>query len=109
MAKKEKNTVQINKHPNAITVRGENREISIIKQKPSKNKFATKNLLVIKSLTKETGYNMGVSGELSENGKIKTSFIGLSLDALIELYACIGHYLNGVSDNSINYKKEKDV
>lgn len=109
MKKQSKDNPIVIVHPNAVNVKGDNRRITIIKQKPSKNKFVAKNVIFIKSLTSDTGYNAGVQHHLSDNGKIKVSSIGLSTEGLFELYICLGSYLEELSNNNINHKSTKNV
>jgi hypothetical protein len=79
----------------ATALKASNRRFLIIrKEKDDK----TINMIHIKSLTAETGEELGAGSHLSINKKVKYSSIGLTDDAAKELYVCLHHYLK----NSIN-------
>lgn len=79
-------------YPNAVLVRSHNKAIAIERRKP-KNQHDSKNVIFLKSLTADTTKNPGVIHELSKNEKIKYSTLGLSDDAIVALYHCLGEYL----------------
>jgi hypothetical protein len=98
MAKKEKNSVYTEIYKDAVTIRGVNRNIQIIKVKP-KGEFYAPNVIHIKALAAEAGTKPGVKHSLSKNKKIKYSGMGLSDQALIELYMGLGHYVKRIINN----------
>ncbi len=55
-----------------------------------------KNVTYTTSLTCETGKEDGAITKLSKNEQVKYSLVGLSDEAIKELYACLHHYLKNV-------------
>ncbi len=98
MAKKEKDTICSAIHPNGVIIRSYNREISILRHE-SKERFAAPNVIFVKALTANAGKDPGVKHNLSNNEKIKYSALGLSDEALIELYMGLSHYVKNIINN----------
>ena len=90
-----KNKVKITVYPDAVKVKGKNKMVAVVKKEP-KDPLHAANVIFMKSLVAETGPEPGVKSELSKNGKVKHSWIGLSDEAIRELYACLHHYLGNV-------------
>ena len=88
-------TVKVRIFKDAIAVRGTNRQTVVTKQE-RKSQFAAHNVVHLKSLVAESGPDAGVIYELSDNNKIKYSHIGLSDEAIVELYVTLGHYIKNV-------------
>lgn len=88
-----KQFIKLKKYNDAFTVKGKNRRFAVIKKEiDGKNR----NMIHITSLTSETGKEDGAVSMLSENEKIKYSLVGLSDEAIKELYACLHHYIKNV-------------
>jgi len=84
-------------YKDAVVVRGENNQVVVKQQKhDDKKKFIANHVIHLKSLTKEAGHNPGVRTEISQNGKVKFTHIGLSDKAIVELYIALGHYIKEV-------------
>jgi hypothetical protein len=91
MARKVKTTVYLN----AVNVRGENREIGVFKRKEEDitEESPAENVIHFKALISDVGPGEGARTEFSENGKIKYSYVGLTNDAVIELYMALHYYI----------------
>jgi hypothetical protein len=98
MAKKDKNSIYSAIYSDAVTIRGLNRKIEVIRVEP-KGKFYAPNVIRIKALTSEVGEKPGVKHNLSKNKKIKYTGMGLSDEALIELYMGLSHYIKTIINN----------
>jgi hypothetical protein len=59
----------------------------ITKESPAEN------VIHFKALVSDVGPGEGAKTEFSENGKIKYSYVGLTNDAVIELYVSLHHYI----------------
>jgi hypothetical protein len=80
-------------YKDSFTIKAKNRRFAVVKKEvDGKNR----NMIYITSLTSETGKEDGVIAKLSENEKIKYSLVGLSDEAIKELYTCIHYYLKNV-------------
>lgn len=101
-------------HKNAINLKSENRRILIFKpiikkesdtedNLESSENYGTKNIIELKSLTKNTTKKPGILHELKCNEKVKVSTLCLSDDALVELHATLGLYIDNIK------KQEKYV
>jgi hypothetical protein len=66
---------------------------------PDGEPFLAKNVIFLKSLTAESGLKPGVKHKLSKNKKLKISSIGLTDEALIELYMGMSHYIEKFINN----------
>ena len=86
------NSIKIQRYHNSVKVKGINRRINIFKQLKDDKEI---NTIYISSLVSETSKELGGISYLSTNNKIKHTLIGLSNDAIEELYACLHYYLNG--------------
>lgn len=97
---KEKNTIVTSVYLDAVKMRGLNRVITIVKMDPPEDvPFAAKNVIFLKSLTAESGVKPGVRHELSKNKKVKISSMGLTDDAVLELYVGLSHYIEKFINN----------
>ncbi len=84
-------TKKVSIHPEGVFVKGNNRRIAIIKKTGTKDK--AKNIIIMKALTAELTEHPGVRHELSDNKKIKYSFVGLTDEAVMDLHIALGEYL----------------
>lgn len=85
--------IKLQGYKDAFTIKAKNRRFAIVKKEVGgKNR----NMIYITSLTSETGKEDGAITKLSENKKIKYSLVGLSDEAIRELYYCLHHYLKNV-------------
>ena len=82
--------IKLQGYKDAFTIKAKNRRFAVVK------KCKNRNMIYITSLTSETGKEDGAITKLSENEKIKYSLVGLSDEAIKELYACLHHYLKNV-------------
>jgi hypothetical protein len=100
MARKVKGMVYTTIYPDAVSIRGLNRDTAVVKREVTK-KFEAPNLIFIKALTANVGNKPGVRHELTKNKKIKVSTIGLSDEGLVELYMALTHYIKNNINNQI--------
>lgn len=100
MARKVKGMVYTTIYPDAVTIRGLNRNTAVVRREVTKE-FEAPNVIFLKALTSNVGKKAGVRHELSPNKKIKVSTMGLSDDALVELYMALGNYLKSNINNQI--------
>jgi hypothetical protein len=100
MTKKVKGMIHTTVFKDAVEVRGVNKE-TIIQRLEPKVKNGAPNLIRVKSLTANTGKKPGVRHNLSYNGKVKYSAMGLSDEAVIELYMALNHYIKNIINNQI--------
>lgn len=98
--------VSYTSYKNAINLKGKNRRYLI--QKPlikdetlDYEKYSKDNIIVIKSLTKDTSKNPGILHKLLCNDKIKQSVICLSNESIIELYETLGLYIKHQKQNNL--------
>ena len=85
--------IKLQGYKDAFTIKAKNRRFAVVKKEvDGKNR----NMIYITSLTSETGKEDGAITKLSENEKIKYSLVGLSDEAIKELYACLHYYLKNV-------------
>ena len=85
--------IKLQGYKDAFMIKAKNRRFAVVKKEvDGKNR----NMIYITSLTSETGKEDGAITKLSENEKIKYSLVGLSDEAIQELYACLHHYLKNV-------------
>ena len=85
--------IKLQGYKDAFTVKAKNRRFEMVKKEVNgKNR----NMIHITSLTSETGKEDGAITKLSDNEKIKYSLVGLSDEAIKELYVCLHHYLKNV-------------
>jgi hypothetical protein len=85
--------IKLQKYNNACTIKAKNRRFAVVKKEIDGN---SRNMIYITSLTSETGKEDGVITKLSKNEKIKYTLLGLSDEAIKELYTCLHHYLRNV-------------
>ena len=82
--------IKLQGYKDAFTIKAKNRRFAVVK------KGKNRNMIYITSLTSETGKEDGAITKISENEKIKYSLVGLSDEAIKELYACLHNYLKNV-------------
>lgn len=85
--------IKLQGYKDAFTVKAKNRRFAIIKKEVD---GINRNMIYITSLVSETGKIDGVITKFSDNDKVKYSLIGLSDEAIRELYTCMHHYLKNV-------------
>lgn len=80
---------------NSTEYRTKNRRFTIIKPVKSKDDLTlmeNQNLIHIKAMVSDVGPKPGVRHNLTHNGKVKESLIGLSDQAMFELYIALNEY-----------------
>jgi len=98
MGKRSKDLVTTSIYLDAVKIKGHNREIAIAKME-TKKEFDSPNVIFFKALTSEVGPNAGVTSIVDDNGKIKYSTVGLSNEAIVELYMGLSHYIEKFINN----------
>ena len=83
----------IEKWKNGTIVRSHNRRTEIIETK-AEIEFHAANIIRLTSLTANTGPLPGMSCNVTDNGKIKVTSLGLSDKGLVDLYMALKIYLN---------------
>lgn len=86
---------QIKIYENAIGIKANNRRINVVSRKSMDDNIDGIEIQ-IQSLTRDTTNKKGVKSFISDNGKVKYSFMGLSNDAAIELCVALSYYIKQV-------------
>ncbi len=97
---------QVVHHANSTSFRTKNRNFLILKPTVSEEILELRenqNLIHIKSMVSEVGAEPGVIHKLTHNGKCKESIIGLSDQALFDLWRTLGMYF----ENQHSIMKDK--
>ena len=76
----------------AVVVKSKNKRVSVFKSKIA-NGTKEANVLRFVSLTSEVGKEPGAVSKLSENKKIKRTFLALSDHAIVDLYMALKFYI----------------
>jgi hypothetical protein len=82
--------MKLTTHLNGVTSKTKNKRIAIFEKKVDDK---TIHCIEVKSLTKDSGSEIGAISLISKNGKIKFSAIGFKEEALMELHYCLSQYL----------------
>ena len=82
--------MKLTTYPNGLQLKAKNKRFVIFKVEENGKSI---NRIEVKSLTKETGAEIGAISFISKNSKVKYSAIGFSDEALMELYCCLDSYL----------------
>ena len=85
------NTVAV--HNNGVIVRSKNRRTTIVETKPD-IEFHAANIITFEALTANSGPLPGARSDVTTNGKIKVTSLGLSDQGIVDLYIALKTYLN---------------
>lgn len=93
---------------NSTEYRTKNRRFTIIKPVKSKDDLTlmeNQNLIHIKAMVSDVGPKPGVIHKLTHNNKVKESIIGLSDQAMFELYVGLNEYYK----NQVNLRIQNNI